>query len=71
MIQLPAIIGMLTQEELLAFTGPPNESVQLSRTAVRRIFEENINYSPMEMDYKVGEAMQGNDKFRSMTPTST
>jgi hypothetical protein len=44
---------MLTQEELLAFTGPPNESVQLSRTAVRRIFEENINYSPMEMDYKV------------------
>lgn len=49
---------MLTQEELLAFTGPPNESVQLSRTAVRRIFEENINYSPMEMDYKVGEVKQ-------------
>ena len=51
---------MLSQEELLAFTGPPNESVQLSRTAVRRIFEENINYSPMEMDYKVrGRCMQG------------
>ena len=44
---------MLSQEELLAFTGPPNESVQLTRTAVKRIFEENITYSPVEMDYKV------------------
>lgn len=44
---------MLSQDELYEFTGPVNESVQLSRTAVRRIFEENITYSPMEMDYKV------------------
>ena len=44
---------MLSQDELYEFTGPVNESVQLSRTAVKRIFEENITYSPMEMDYKV------------------
>jgi serine/threonine-protein phosphatase 2A regulatory subunit B'' len=44
--------GMLSQEELLAFTGSVNESVQLTRTAVKRIFEENITYLPMEMDYK-------------------
>ena len=44
--------GMISQEELLAFTGPPNEQVQLSRTAIQRIFEENITYQPMVMDYK-------------------
>ena len=45
--------GMLSQEELLAFTGPvSNDQVQLTRTAVRRIFEENITYQPLEMDYK-------------------
>eukprot|EP00596_Hydrurales_sp_CCMP1899_P007168 CAMPEP_0119047896 /NCGR_PEP_ID=MMETSP1177-20130426/55670_1 /TAXON_ID=2985 /ORGANISM="Ochromonas sp, Strain CCMP1899" /LENGTH=396 /DNA_ID=CAMNT_0007023055 /DNA_START=233 /DNA_END=1423 /DNA_ORIENTATION=+ len=44
--------GMLSQEELLAFTGLSNESVQLSATAVKRLFEENITYQPMEMDYK-------------------
>ena len=46
--------GMLSQEELLMFTGPPGENVQLTRAAVKRIFEENITYKPMEMDYKVG-----------------
>ncbi len=45
--------GMLNQDELGAFTGPNNDQVQLTRTAVRRIFEENITYHPMEMDYKV------------------
>ena len=35
------------------FTGPPGENVQLTRAAVKRIFEENITYKPMEMDYKV------------------
>lgn len=44
---------MLSQDELLIFTGPPGENVQLTRTAVRRIFEENITYKPMDMDYKV------------------
>jgi hypothetical protein len=45
--------GMLSQDELLAFTGPvSNDQVQLTRTAVRRIFEENITYQPLEMDYK-------------------
>ena len=44
--------GMLSQDELLAFTGPNNDQAQLTRTAVRRIFEENITYHPMEMDYK-------------------
>lgn len=50
---LSSMVGMLSQDELYEFTGPVNESVQLSRTAVKRIFEENITYSPMEMDYKV------------------
>ena len=45
--------GMLSQEELLMFTGPPGENVQLTRAAVKRIFEENITYKPMDMDYKV------------------
>ena len=31
--------GMLNQEELSAFTGPPNEQIQLTSTAIRRIFE--------------------------------
>ena len=31
--------GMLNQEELAAFTGPTNEQVQLTSTAIRRIFE--------------------------------
>jgi serine/threonine-protein phosphatase 2A regulatory subunit B'' len=44
--------GMLSQEELLAFTGLSNESVQLSSTAVKTLFVENITYQPMEMDYK-------------------
>ena len=44
---------MLSQEELLMFTGPPGENVQLTRAAVKRIFEENITYKPMDMDYKV------------------
>lgn len=47
------LAGMLSQDELLIFTGPPGENVQLTRTAVRRIFEENITYKPMDMDYKV------------------
>ena len=45
--------GILCEEELLAFAGPTAAvAVQLTRTAVRRIFEENITYEPQEMDYK-------------------
>jgi hypothetical protein len=43
---------MLSQEELLAFSGTPGELLQLTQTAVRRLFEEYITYRPMEMDYR-------------------
>jgi len=46
--------GMLSVDELLAFTGSPvKESVQLTRLALERIFQENVTYQPMEMDYKL------------------
>ena len=45
---------MLSVDELLAFTGTPvKESVQLTRLALERIFQENVTYQPMEMDYKL------------------
>jgi hypothetical protein len=43
---------MLSQEELLQFSGLPGEALQLTQTAVRRLFEEYITYRPMEMDYR-------------------
>ena len=45
--------GTLSQDELFQFSGvKENENVQLSRTVIRRIFEETIAYQPAEMDYK-------------------
>ena len=45
--------GTLSQEELFQFGGiRESESVQLSHTVIRRIFEENISYQPVELDYK-------------------
>ena len=45
--------GTLSQEELFQFCGVrESESVQLSRTVIRRIFEEYISYQPVELDYK-------------------
>jgi serine/threonine-protein phosphatase 2A regulatory subunit B'' len=46
--------GMLNVHELMFYAGnkPTTGVVQLTRTAVTRIFEETIAYQPMEMDYK-------------------
>ena len=45
--------GTLSQDELFQFCGVrESESVQLSRTVIRRIFEEYISYQPSELDYK-------------------
>ena len=43
---------MLSIDELMHFTGNKTQPVQLTHTAVSRLFEENITYSPMELDYK-------------------
>lgn len=45
--------GTLSQDELFQFSGvKENENVQLSKTVIRRIYEETIAYQPAEMDYK-------------------
>lgn len=43
---------MLNKDELMAYEGTRAHPVQLTSTAVLRIFEENISYTPVEMDYK-------------------
>jgi len=44
--------GVLTVEEMLQFAGTPDEPAQLTRVALERIFEANVLYSPLEMDFK-------------------
>ncbi len=45
--------GMLSTEELKAFTGfAGTEQIQFTQTALDRLFSEYISYQPLEMDYK-------------------
>jgi len=44
--------GCLSIDDMLQFPGTPDEPAQLTRVALERIFEANITYSPLEMDYK-------------------
>lgn len=44
--------GVLSIDEMMQFGGTPEEPSQLTRAALEKIFEVNITFSPMEMDYK-------------------
>ena len=44
--------GCLSVDDMLQFPGTPDEAAQLTRIALERIFEANVAYSPLEMDYK-------------------
>jgi len=44
--------GVLSIDEMLQFGGTPDEPAQLTRVALEKIFEANITFSPLEMDYK-------------------
>lgn len=65
--------GMLSHDELLPYNGSKKFPVQFTKTAVSRIFEENITYSPMEMDYKtfldLVLAIENRDSIQSLKVT--
>lgn len=44
--------GVLSVDEMMQFGGTPEEPAQLTRVALEKIFEVNITFSPVEMDYK-------------------
>ena len=45
--------GTLSEEELYHFGGlNPEDSLRLTRTAIRRLLEETVTYSPVELDFK-------------------
>jgi serine/threonine-protein phosphatase 2A regulatory subunit B'' len=45
--------GTLSEDELYHFGGMnPSDSLRLTRTAIRRLLEETVTYSPVELDFK-------------------
>ena len=45
--------GTLSEDELYHFSGmQPSDSLRLTRAAIRRLFEETVTYTPVEMDFK-------------------
>jgi len=45
--------GTLSEDELYHFSGlNPADSLRLTRVAIRRLLEETVTYTPVEMDFK-------------------
>jgi len=64
--------GTLSEDELYHFSGlHPGDSLRLTRVAIRRLLEETVTYTPVEMDFKgfldLVLALESRTSVQSMT----